>query len=78
MSLITIGPDPLPGYTATMQFLETPAGQTVVNDLHNVIVDLVKFFHQKHIVPALNPTEVNPNAQAKGFSGAIAGPPITK
>ena len=56
MSLITIsGPDPLPGYTATMQFLQTPAGQLFATDLHNVIVDMINFFHQKHIAPALLP-----------------------
>jgi hypothetical protein len=50
---ISIGGDPLPGYTATMQFLQTPAGQIVVADLHKVIVDMINFFHQRHIAPAL-------------------------
>jgi hypothetical protein len=51
MSLISItgiSADPLAGFTATMNFLATPAGQLVATDVHDVIVDLIKFFHQKN------------------------------
>lgn len=48
-SLITLSAgDPIAGYTATMNFLATPAGQVIVSQLDNVIVDLIKLFHQKN------------------------------
>ena len=48
ISVTGISSDPLAGFTAAMNFLCTPAGQLVATDLHAVIVDMIKFFHQKH------------------------------
>lgn len=49
---ITAGVDPLPGFTAFMNFLCTPAGQQFAEELHTVITDLVGLFHKKVVPPA--------------------------
>lgn len=48
-SLITLSAgDPIAGYTATMNFLCTPGGQRIVTRVEDIIVDLIKLFHQKN------------------------------
>lgn len=57
MALIQIsGPDPLPGFTATMNFLATAEGQQVAKDIHDVIANLIKFFHDHHVKPLMEVT----------------------
>jgi hypothetical protein len=48
ISITGVSADPLAGFTAAMNFLSTPAGQLVATDLHDVIVDMIKFFHSKN------------------------------
>lgn len=47
-SLINVSADPFAGYTATMQFLATPAGQKVAEGITDVIIDLINLFHKKN------------------------------
>ena len=47
-SLINVSADPFAGYTATMEFLTTPAGQKIAVSLEDVIIDLINLFHKKN------------------------------
>lgn len=59
-SLINVSADPFAGYTATMEFLATPAGQTIAVGIGTVIIDLINLFHKKNGgTPVVNPSVVS-------------------
>jgi hypothetical protein len=48
ISVTGVSADPLAGFTAAMNFLCTKEGQVVAADIHSIVVDMIKFFHQKN------------------------------
>lgn len=49
-SLVSVSADPMAAVTAFFNFLSTPAGQLIVTDLHDVVVDITKWLHSKTAV----------------------------